>query len=613
VTFAHPFWLFLVWTVPVALALYVMAHVRRSRLLGDYATTKALERIAPARSNRRRWARAILVLVSLLLVSIAVSGPRYGHKWRNVERKGVDLVVALDCSRSMLAEDLKPNRLERAKREVVDLLNALEGDRVGLVAFAGTAFLQCPLTLDYAGSHLFLQTLSPDFLPVGGTALAAAIDVARAGFDPESPAEKAVVLITDGEATQGDPLAAAEEAAREGIRVFVIGVGSEAGAPIPQSKGGFVKDQDGNIVLARLEEESLQRIAAATGGAYTRSVTGDMDLDLIYTQEIRGRMEAKTLEGGKVKVWEDRYQWPLAVAVITLFAGLALPLRKRSRAPLLMPLLLTTLVPTAAQAASAPGLVREGLKAYDSEDYAAALDAFAKAQLDAPEAPEIAYDIGNAQYRSGEYEKALESYSAALRDAPPELRGRTLYNMGNAAYRLGRLEEAAKHYEAALKLAPADEDGRLNLEFVRRQIEQQQQQQGDGDESDDKKENQESENQGENRSGEEQGEQQQQQGSSENRSGEEKHESQPQQNRQQDEENQDEGSRADASPEEQVEREEAEQREAAASSQAEDEGESDDSDEAERRRAASVLNRLQDQPGKAMIPAYRERRVEKDW
>ncbi|MEJ2653853.1 MAG: VWA domain-containing protein, partial [Acidihalobacter sp.] len=174
--------------------------------------------------------------------------------WQKIERRGVDIVIALDCSRSMLATDIQPDRLSRAKREIYDLLAMLEGDRVGLVAFSGTAFLQCPLTIDYQAFNLFLEVLTPDYLPVGGTDLAAALRTAQGAFDPKAASEKAVILITDGENTgPDDPLQAARDAQKAGIKLFCIGVGSNDGVPVPAAEGGFKKDAAGRIVMSHLD------------------------------------------------------------------------------------------------------------------------------------------------------------------------------------------------------------------------------------------------------------------------------------------------------------------------------------------------------------------------
>jgi len=297
-TFARIEMLFLIWAAPVLALIVAYGMRRRRKALSRFASPNGLAVIAPTSSARRRWVKGGLLIAGLAFLSLSLSGPRYDFRWQEIERRGVDILIALDCSRSMLARDLQPTRLDRAKREVLDLIAMLQGDRVGLAAFSGTAFLQCPLTLDYAAFHLFLEVLSPDYLPVGGTDITGALTVARNGFDPKSAAEKAVILITDGENTgRGDPVAAARKLDEAGITLFCIGVGGEEGVPVPAADGGFKKDREGQIVMTRLDEDLLQRMALLTGGTYVRSVAGDMDLDVVYRQEIRGKMEAAALAG----------------------------------------------------------------------------------------------------------------------------------------------------------------------------------------------------------------------------------------------------------------------------------------------------------------------------
>jgi Ca-activated chloride channel family protein len=263
-------------------------------------------------------------MVSLILITVALSGPQYGYKWQKVERKGVDLFIAIDCSKSMLADDIKPSRLERAKREVTDLLSMLEGDRAGLVAFAGTAFIQCPLTLDYQAFHIFMNALGPDYITVGGTDINGAILTAIRGFSEKDDTDKAVILITDGESTMNDVREAVDEAKKKNVKVFCIGVGTDEGTPVPDSRGGFIKDEQGKIVLTRMDEKALETISTETGGDFVRSVAGDMDLERIYTREIRKDMEQKTLTSGRQKIWEDRFQWFLLPAVIFMAVSLGL-------------------------------------------------------------------------------------------------------------------------------------------------------------------------------------------------------------------------------------------------------------------------------------------------
>jgi Ca-activated chloride channel family protein len=462
--------LFLIWTVPVCFLILFFGMKRRGKILSRFASKRGLAAIAPDADAKRRWIRAGLILLSMILITIALSGPQYGYKWETIERKGIDIMVALDCSKSMLAKDISPSRLERAKREIYDLLDMLQGDRIGLVAFAGTAFLQCPLTLDYHAFHIFLKALSPDSMPVGGTDIPGAVNTAISGFQKKDASTKAVILITDGESTTGDPIQAARLAQKDGIKLFCIGVGGKEGVPVPDEHGGFKKDSAGNIVLTRLDEETLTKMAHITGGTYVRSIAGDMDLETIYKKEIRGEMELTTLSSSRKQVWEDRYQWFLVPAILALFMELFLSERKKMIVLLLMASLLVSHVP--AQAAGTKSTILQGTDAYEKKDYQKALKLFIDAQLENPSMPEIYYNIGNAYYKIGKFDAAGQHYKQSLKSKNSKLREKSLYNMGNAAYRMGKYEDAVSHYEAALKIDPDDTQARQNLDFVKKMIEQ---------------------------------------------------------------------------------------------------------------------------------------------
>ena len=232
----------------------------------------------------------------------------------------MDIVVALDTSKSMLSRDMKPSRLERAKREVYDLIHMLRGDRVGLVTFAGDAFLQCPLTLDYRACLMFRDHIDTNIVPRKGTVLAKAIRTAVKAFDDKKRASKAIILISDGGNLEGDPVAAAREAGSRGIMIYTIGIGGEdEEVPIPLKNGGF-KHSEGKLVTTKLEDDILQEIAHVTGGIYVRSVTGNFDLDKIYYEEIHKKLEKRELKSTRRKRWEERFQWPLFIAVVLLFA-----------------------------------------------------------------------------------------------------------------------------------------------------------------------------------------------------------------------------------------------------------------------------------------------------
>ncbi len=589
--------LFLIWVVPLLFLVIYYGMRKRQRILDRFSTPRGQMAIAPENTTRRRWGKSMLVLLVVLFLSVALSGPKYGFRWQKIEQKGVDIMIALDCSRSMTAADIKPSRLDRAKREVFDLLGMLKGDRVGLVAFAGTAFLQCPLTLDYETFNLFLNTLSPDYLPVGGTDIKGAVEAALEGFDEKSSSEKAIILITDGENTgEGDSVKTAEVLKEKGIKLFCIGVGSREGVPVPEPSGGFKKDRSGKIILSRLDENTLKQMAVITGGTYVRSVAGDMDLDAIYTREIREKMEATTLKSGRKQIWEDRFQWPLAVAVIFLVLELFLPVvRKQVLLTLVFGLLL--LMPQVPFAAG----IKNGVDAYEKGDYDRALKLFIDAQLKDPDKPEILYNIGNAYYKKGEFESAAEHYKQVLGTKKQALKKRALYNLGNAEFKNGDPKAAIKHYEAVLDLDPDDRQARENLEFVKKIIEQQKKSSKDKDrQGEKKKEKKEEEKQG---------------GASD----------QPKDNeKSREKENEkDAGKKDDASnSENEIKKQKAgeqppQPKEADPSDAGKGRGsilpESDDKEVMKQHQAQKMLDRLKDQPGRAMIPMYQKKQVERDW
>ena len=474
--------LFLIWMVPVFFLILLFGMKRREKILSRYSSKRGLAAITPDKDAKRRWIRAGLFLLSIALITVALSGPQYGYKWETIERKGVDIMIALDCSRSMLAKDVSPNRLERAKRKIYDLLDMLQGDRIGLVAFAGTAFLQCPLTLDYQAFHIFLKALSPDMMPVGGTDIPDALTTAISGFRKNSPSKKAIILITDGQSTQGDPIKAARLAQKDGIKLFCIGVGGKEGVPVPDEHGGFIKDRAGNIVMTHIDEETLKKMALITGGTYVRSIAGDLDLDTIYKKDIRGEMKLTTLSSRRKQVWEDRYQWFLAPAVLALLVELFLSERKKMIALLLMAGLL---VPYGtAQATGINGVIHQGMTAYEKKDYQKALKLFIDAQLEKPDMPEIYYNIGNAYYKTGKYDAARQNYKQALKSKNKTLREKSRYNLGNTAFRTGRLKDAISNYQAALKIDPKDTEAKQNLAFVKKMIEQKKKHTGQSGNSD---------------------------------------------------------------------------------------------------------------------------------
>ncbi|HWP64390.1 MAG TPA: VWA domain-containing protein [Candidatus Limnocylindria bacterium] len=316
--------------VPALVAFLAWAERRRRRDLERFVASELHALVVPDVDRGRRRLRTALVVAAVAALVVALAGPMWGFRWERVHREGVDLVVAIDTSRSMLAGDVKPSRLARAKLAVRDLVASLGGDRIGLVAFAGSAFVQCPLTLDYGVFLQSLDALDVGIIPRGGTALAAALDESLGAFEGREGRHQAIMLITDGESHEGDVAAAAKRAQERGVKVFTVGIGTREGELIPADGGSFLKDRRGNVVKSRLDERTLQDVAAETGGVYVHAERPETALTALYRDHIAS-LEKRELGSTLERRWEQRFQWPLAVAFVLLVAEMLLADRRPRR------------------------------------------------------------------------------------------------------------------------------------------------------------------------------------------------------------------------------------------------------------------------------------------
>ncbi len=326
--YAHFFWL-----VPILIIFYVWAFRSRRKALETFAQRHLVPMLTSTVNWRSQKLKAALAVLAICFLIFALIGPRWGFRWHQVKRQGIDIIVAIDTSRSMLAQDVKPNRLQRSKLAVGELLHLLQGDRIGLVAFAGSSFLQCPLTLDYGAFAIALSAIDTEIIPRGGTSISSAIKTAITAFDQgEAKEYKAIILITDGEDHEGDPIKAAEEAASQGVRIFCVGVGTEDGELIPvvdeSGSVSLLKDRDGLVVKSQLDETTLKKIALATGGGYVHPSGAEYGLDAIYSQNIAA-MEKRELESKLQRRYEERYQLPAAIALGLLCIEALLGERRR--------------------------------------------------------------------------------------------------------------------------------------------------------------------------------------------------------------------------------------------------------------------------------------------
>lgn len=329
--FSHDIALYALALVPLVLLLFMWNGRWRKKAMERLGDSNVLEALMPLYSPaRRQWKRA-LQAIALGFIIIGIANPQVGTKYEEVKRKGFELMICLDVSNSMMAEDLQPNRLERAKQAISNVVDRLKNDKIGIVVFAGEAYIQLPLTVDHSAAKLFLRSINTDMVATQGTAIGRAINLASASFSAESKSSKHIIVISDGEGHEDDPVNAAQEAASQGITVHGVGIGSLDGIPIPNyvrgQMMGYKKDRTGNTVVTKLDEVTLQQMAAGGGGTYVRATTSRTGLSQLM-DELEG---AKREEFGSKMFtsYEDRFQYFLGVALFLLLLEFLIPARKR--------------------------------------------------------------------------------------------------------------------------------------------------------------------------------------------------------------------------------------------------------------------------------------------
>ena len=332
--FGYPQLFYLYWLIPLVIAFFVWSFFQKRRLLNQVGEPELVQQLTQSTSRRKQIWKMVLVVFSMVVLIFALADPQIGTKLEEVQRSGVDIFIALDVSKSMLAEDVAPNRRDKAKQEISTFIDRLQGDRIGLICFSGIAFVQCPLTLDYSAAKLFLSDIDTDIIPQPGTAIGNAIQLAQQSFVTRELKHKVLILITDGEDHEGEPIELAREAGKEGIVIYTIGIGSQQGAPIPEfdrygNRIGYKKDRGGQVVTTRLDVLTLEKIAFETGGKYYISSTGESELDKIYGEI--AKMEEKQLSSRQFTQFEDRFQVFLLLSLILLVIETLLSERRKMK------------------------------------------------------------------------------------------------------------------------------------------------------------------------------------------------------------------------------------------------------------------------------------------
>ncbi len=538
--FANPQMLWLLLAIPpVLLVFFWWSGRKRQQLLTQFIQARLLPGLTVGISATRQKIRLGCLVLAVACLIVALARPQWGFDWEELKQRGLDIVVAIDTSKSMLAEDIPPNRLVRAKLAALELMQRAKSDRLGLVAFAGTAFLQCPLTIDDAAFRQSVEALDVNSIPQGGTALASAIETALTAYK-EGDNYRILVLFTDGEDHDSGALEAAESAAKEGLRIFTVGIGTAEGEllRIKNAQGGsdYVRDEQGNVVKSHLNERLLQQIAGATEGGFYLPLRGAKAIDTLYDQGL-AKLPKSQHQEKFVRQYHERYHWPLAVAIVLLLVEMLFPERKRERraedakeakatpAPggpsasrnspangqprpssVLQPqslLLLASwiawfLLWPAAGRASPSSALRE----YKAGQYDQALKEYERLLQKRTDDPRLHFNAGAAAYRDQKFDEAAKQFNATLASPDLNLQGLAYYNEGNSLYHLGERiqdpkqrteawEKAIQDYQSTMKLSPQDADARFNYEFVKKKLEElKQQQQQSQQNKQDQKQNQ---------------------------------------------------------------------------------------------------------------------------
>jgi Ca-activated chloride channel family protein len=558
-TFGAPIWFWTLAVIPVLALLFARAEQRGVVRLREFVSPRLLPQLAATVNRGRRVLRFAFLMLGLAFAIASLARPQWGYIYEDVKRKGLDLLFAVDTSRSMLSNDVQPNRLERVKLAAQDLVNQLQGDRVGLIAFAGRAFLQAPLTIDYEAAVESINDLDTKTIPEGGTNISEAINLALNTFGKSAAGNRALIVFTDGEELSGDAAKVAKAAAADaGVRIFTVGVGTPQGSliPVTSDDGGtaFVKDSAGQVVKSKLDEKRLREIAQATGGFYLHLEDGPRTMSQLYSQGL-ANMKAAEIDARLGRRPIERYEWPLGAAMLALTMSILIRERKRVRVRARVPRWSKIAVPAAALilifARPAFGAAT-GLNLYREGKYNDAYKSFQEdlqSHPDSSQKEKIEFDSGAAAFKMGDYNKALQSFSNALLSSDKGLQEGSHFNLGRTLEdradmdqtnetTLKDLTDAAAHYESTLRLNPKNEAAKANLEEVKKKIERLKQhpKQKPTPTPPPQQQNKKDKNQQQN--GGEQNQDQQQQSQSQSGSGKDQNQQQQQQNQQAQSQNQ---------------------------------------------------------------------------
>ena len=499
--FADPTYLYLLAVIPVLAIIRFLTYRNQKKRLRKFGDPKLLRSLMPDVSRFRPAVKFWILQGALALLVVMLARPQFGTKISNEQRTGIETIIAMDISNSMLAEDITPSRLDRSKMMVENLVDHFTNDKIGLLVFAGDAFVQLPITSDYVSAKMFLSSIDPSMMATQGTDIARAIDMATHSFTQEEGIGKAIIVITDGEDHEGGALESAKAAKDAGMRVYVLGVGSTQGAPIPiPGTGDYMKDNTGNTVMSALNEDMCRQVAQAGGGAYIHVENNSAAQDQLDNE--LSKLAKKETTSTVYSEFDEQFQAVAILALLLLILEICIfdrrnPLLKRlslfgskKKAAATVALLL---VAVTASAQTDRQYIREGNKQFRVGQYDKAEVSYRKAVEKNPKNPQAAYNLGNALMAQKKDSSAVQQFEQATRIETNPLRKAAAYhNMGVICQTHKMYGEAIEAYKNALRLNPNDDETRYNLVLCKKQKQKQDQnqQQNQNNKDDQKKDNQ---------------------------------------------------------------------------------------------------------------------------
>ena len=489
-------YLYLLAVIPVlALLRFMMTRTQKKRLK-KFGDPQLVRQLMPDVSRWRPAVKFWLLQAALALIIVMLARPQFGTRISHEKRQGIETLIAMDISNSMLAEDVTPSRLDRCKMMVENLVDNFTDDKIGLIVFAGDAFIQLPITSDYVSAKMFLADIQPSMIRTQGTDIALAIRKAQNSFTQEENIGKAIIVITDGEDHEGGAVEAAKEARKKGMRVYVLGVGSDGGSPIPDGNGGYMKDRSGNTVMTRLNQDMCRQIAQAGGGAYIH-VDNNSDAQRQLDNEL-AKLAKKETESTVFSEYDEQFQAVGILVLLLLIAELCIlecknPLlrnvrffkgKRRYSSAMTLLMLMTAM---AANAQNDRDYIREGNRNFRSGKFAEAEVSYRKSIEKNPRNPQAAYNLGNALFAQKKDSAAVVAYESGVQLETSAIRKSMGYhNMGVVCQSHKMFSEAIEAYKNALRLNPKDDEARYNLEICKKQQKNQQNKQNQ-DKQDQKK------------------------------------------------------------------------------------------------------------------------------